>query len=105
MPTYSFRNKDTGDVFDVLLKLAERQPFLDANPELEQVHTGAPKIVSGVAGQYKPDEGFNELLSKIGEANPHSPLGREVNKHNSQQVAINQAVDNYKKRAGIGTSD
>ena len=41
-----------------------------------------------------------KLLSRIGEANPHTNLGRAVNKADSKQQRINKAVDNYKKRIG-----
>jgi predicted nucleic acid-binding Zn ribbon protein len=105
MPLYTFKDTETGDEFDLQLKLAEREVFLEANPNLKQIITSAPKIVSGVQGQHKTDGGFNELMSRIGEANPHTPLGRSVNTHDSGQVAVNQAVDRYKKRAGIETSD
>lgn len=100
MPIYSFKDKESGDVFDLLLKISEKQDFLDANPQLESIITGAPKIISGREGGHKPDEGFNELLSRIGEANPHTNLGRAVNKADSKQQRINKAVDNYKKRIG-----
>ena len=100
MPIYRFKDKESGEVFDHLLKISEKQDFLDANPQLESIITGAPKIISGREGGLKPDEGFNELLSRIGEANPHTNLGRSVNKHTAKQTAINKAVDNYKKRIG-----
>lgn len=100
MPIYSFKDKESGDVFDLLLKISEKEEFLKANPQLESIITGAPKIISGREGGHKPDEGFNELLSRIGEANPHTNLGRAVNKADSKQQRINKAVDNYKKRIG-----
>ncbi len=105
MPLYTFKDTTTGDEFDLQLKLAEREKILEANPELKQIITKAPATVSGVQGQHKTDGGFNELMSRIGEANPHTPLGRSVNTHSGRDVAINNAVDRYKKRAGIETTD
>ena len=105
MPLYTFKDTTTGDEFDLQLKLAEREKFLEANPELKQIITKAPMTVSGLEGQHKTDGGLNELMSRIGEANPHTPLGRSVNKHSGKDVAINNAVDRYKKRAGIETTD
>ena len=54
-------------------------------------------IVGGVDGLRKPDEGFQEVLSKIGEQNPQTPFGREVNKATTaKRGAVNRAVDKWK---------
>ena len=66
MPTYTFIDEDTNEEFDLQLKIAEKEDFLKANKNLKQV-IGAPNIVSGVDGLRRPDEGFNEVLQKIGE--------------------------------------
>ena len=96
MPLYEFIDNDTGEKFDLLLKIAERDEFLKANPNVKGVMS-APMIVSGVDGLRKPDEGFKEVLSKIGEQNPQTPFGREVNKSTSaKQGAVNKAVDKWK---------
>ena len=97
MPLYEFIDNDTGEKFELLLKIAERDEFLKANPNVKGVMS-APMIVSGVDGLRKPDEGFKEVLSKIGEQNPQTPFGREVNKSTSaKQGAVNKAVDKWKK--------
>ena len=96
MPLYEFIDSDTGEKFELLLKIAERDEFLEANPNVKGVMS-APMIVSGVDGLRKPDEGFKEVLSKIGEQNPQTPFGREVNKSTSaKQGAVNKAVDKWK---------
>ena len=96
MPLYEFIDNDTGEKFELLLKIAERDEFLEANPNVKGVMS-APMIVSGVDGLRKPDEGFKEVLSKIGEQNPQTPFGREVNKSTSaKQGAVNKAVDKWK---------
>ena len=66
MPTYTFKNKDTGEYFDKMLKLSELDQFKEDNPHLESI-IGAPKIVSGV--NLKPDAGFRDLLSNIKKKN------------------------------------
>ena len=75
MPTYTFVDEDTKEEFDLLLKIAEKDEFLEANKNLKQV-IGAPMIVSGVDGLRKPDEGFKEVLQKIGEQNPQTPKAK-----------------------------
>lgn len=62
MPTYSFRNKETNEVFDKFMKMSERDQFLLDNPNLESV-IGAPMTVTSV--DMKPDNGFRDVLKEI----------------------------------------
>ena len=97
MPLYDFEDTKTGEQFELQLKISEKDDFLKANPNLKQL-IGTPMIVGGVDGLRKPDEGFQEVLSKIGEQNPQTPFGREVNKSTTaKQGAVNKAVDKWKK--------
>ena len=97
MPLYDFEDTKTGEQFELQLKISEKEEFLKANPNLKQL-IGTPMIVGGVDGLRKPDEGFQEVLSKIGEQNPQTPFGREVNKSTTaKQGAVNKAVDKWKK--------
>ena len=99
MPLYDFEDTKTGEQFELQLKISEKDDFLKANPNLKQL-IGTPMIVGGVDGLRKPDEGFNEVLQKIGEQNPQTPFGREVNKSTTaKQGAVNKAVDKWKKAA------
>ena len=95
MPLYEFEDTDTGERFELLLKISEREDFLKANPNVKSVMS-APMIVGGVDGLRKVDDGFNEVLQKIGEQNPQTPFGREVNKSTTaKQGAVNTAVDKW----------
>ena len=99
MPLYDFEDTDTGEVFELNLKIAEKADFLKANPNLKQV-ISAPMIVGGVDGLRKVDDGFNEVLQKIGEQNPQTPFGREVHKSTTAKGgAVNKAVDKWKRSA------
>lgn len=65
MPTYSFRNKDTGEVFDKIMRWQHRQEYLSHNPHIEPI-IGAPAIGDSVRlGIRTTDNGFKEVLSKI----------------------------------------
>ncbi len=97
MPLYDFQDVETGEVFELRLKIAEKEGFLKANPNLKQI-IHAPVIVSGVDGQRRVDDGFKEVLSKIAEQNPQTNFGREVNSaKTSKQGAVNKAVEKWKK--------
>ena len=99
MPLYDFQDTETGEVIELNLKIAEKDDFLKANPNLKQV-IGAPNIVSGVDGLRKVDDGFKEVLSKVAEQNPQSNFGREINSAKSgKQGQVNKAVDKWKKQA------
>jgi len=99
MPLYDFVDTETGEQFEMLLKLAEREKFLKDNPQIKQ-KVSAPMIVGGVDGLRKVDDGFNEVLQKIGEQNPQSNFGRSMNSAKTgKQGQVNKAVDRWKAQA------
>ncbi len=75
MPTYSFRDKNTGEVFDKILRIAERDEFLNQNPHLESIITQAPAF-AGDHITLRKDTGFKEVLQKIHERTPGSQLDK-----------------------------
>jgi hypothetical protein len=81
MPTYVFRNKETGEQFEKILKISELDSFRVENPQLETVIQavafGDPTKLSTTR---KFDSGFKEVLQKIHERTP----GSELNKTSSQ---------------------
>jgi len=81
MPTYVFRNKETGEQFEKILKMTELDSFRAENPQLETVIQavafGDPTKLSTTR---KFDSGFKEVLQKIHERTP----GSELNKTSSQ---------------------
>ena len=79
MPTYDFRNKDTGEVFEKIMKIAEREQYLLDNPHIESIITTAPAF-TGDHIIVKKDTGFKEVLQRIHEKTP----GSELNKLSTQ---------------------
>ena len=75
MPTYEFRNKQTGEVTEHFMKISAKDDFLAANPHLEQTMTQAPAF-AGDHITLKKDTGFKEVLQKIKERNPHNDLNK-----------------------------
>jgi hypothetical protein len=63
MPTYEFRNKQTGNVTEHIMRISEREQFILDNPHLEQTITIAPAF-AGDHVSLKRDTGFNNDLSK-----------------------------------------
>lgn len=65
MPTYSFKNNDTGEVFDMFFSsYKDKDAWKAEHPEVTQ-QIGAPQIVSGVSGTRKPDDSFRDVLKNI----------------------------------------
>ena len=65
MPTYSFRDSNTGEVFEKVLKISERGQFLLDNPHIEQIHLNAPQINGNVISGNTHRKAFKEVLNKI----------------------------------------
>ena len=65
MPTYLFRNKETGEEFEeFMLKISELEPYLEANPHLEQLVHGCPGLGYNIHTK-KPDDGFQKLHIRV----------------------------------------
>lgn len=76
MPTYDFRDTNTGEVFTRIMKIADRDQYLIENPHIEAV-LSAPNLIDPVRlGVRKTDNGFKEVLQKIHEKTPGSQLNR-----------------------------
>lgn len=65
MPTYSFRDKTTGEIFDKILRISEREQFLTDNPNLEQVLLSAPQVSTDPLSGNQHRRAFKEVLNKI----------------------------------------
>ena len=63
MPTYTFEDKETGEVFDKLMKISEKEQYLKDNPNLKPVLT-APNFVGDHIVK-RMDGGMKEVFSKI----------------------------------------
>jgi hypothetical protein len=66
MPVYEFRNKDTQEVSEVVLKISEYDSYLKDNPQLERYYSSAPGLTSGhkTARQLAGTE-WNDHLKRI----------------------------------------
>ena len=75
MPTYNFRHRETGEIIEKLFKIADREEFLEQNPQYESVILSAPSLGDPVRlGLRKPDNGFREVLAKAKEAHPRGDI-------------------------------
>lgn len=75
MPTYSFKNKNTGEVYSVYLTMKERESYLDNNPDVESVIDYVVPSSEGVGHlKRKVGSGWKDVLKKIKDSNPGSTI-------------------------------
>ena len=98
MPTYSFLNTETGVVEDKIMSYSSKLEYLEENPHIESIITGAPGLVKGTGDRTKPPSGFKDVLSKIAEANPNSALANDYGKKDHKSVKVREAVQNVKSK-------
>ena len=97
MPTYSFRNNDTGEEFTELMSISEREKFLEQNPNIQQLPSMF-SMVGGTGDRIKNDDGWKENMSRIAEAHPHSPLAE---RYGNNRTIAQKKVDSVVKKHGL----
>ena len=81
MPTYVFRNKETGEELEQIMKMSELDSFREENPQLETVIQAVAFGDSHkLSVSRKFDSGFKEVLQRVHEKTP----GSQLNKSSSQ---------------------
>lgn len=98
MPTYTFIDKKTETVFDIVMKMSELDEYKKQNPEYSQI-IGSPNIISGFNTTKKVPEGFKEVLAKVAENHKTSELADRISKKSIKEVKTEQIVDKHWKRS------
>ncbi len=100
MPTYSFIDTESGEEFDALMKISEREEYLKNNPNIQPLLTAAA-IVGGVSIKDKVPSGFKEVLSRISENHKGSAVAEKHGKRSIKEVKTKRVVDTlHKKKYG-----
>ena len=70
MPTYTFRNTETGEEFEEFLQISQLSNYKHSNPHLEQI-VGTPNIIGGLTKESGslPD-GFKDKLKEMKKKHP-----------------------------------
>lgn len=100
MPMYTFENTETGEQFDMLMKIADKEKYLSKNENIKQVITAPNLNFGGTGDRTKPPSGFKDVLSRVAEANPYSPMADDYGKKDAKSVKIRNTVKDVKKRVG-----
>ena len=104
MPTYIFEDPKTGEVFEKFMSWKDREEYLQDNPNLKPCVT-APNVIGGTGDRTKPPSGFNEVLSKVAEANPYSKLADSHGQKDSKSVARRRIAKKARKKFGSITGN
>lgn len=98
MPLYQFRNTETGEEFEDLISIANKEELLEKNPHIKQVPTTFG-IVSGVGSiDSKTDDTWKEVLSKVAEAHPDSPVGQRYHRQSQLEIKTKQIVQKHREK-------
>lgn len=67
MPVYNFRNTETNEIVEKIMKIAERDQWMIDNPTFEQYHSRAPVLGDPVRmGITKPPSDFQkEIIGRV----------------------------------------
>jgi len=105
MPIYTFKNKRSGKTKEYTIKLSEYDKFKEDHPNLERVfdhtvfNTRAKGFGSITDQAVKKNAGWGEVLSKIGEQNPHSEVAYEHHRNKTiKRIRTEQIVEKHAKR-------
>jgi len=96
MPKYTFKDNETQEIYDVVMSMSDLDEYKKQHPNHERYFDEAPGIVSGTG--VKSDSGFKEVLTKISEAHPDSPLAERHLRKSTKQVKTERIVKEWKKK-------
>ena len=65
MPTYEFRNKETGEITEERMSFTVLDKYKEDNPHLEQYHSTYPGLVADAHVRDKRPDGFKDVLKSI----------------------------------------
>jgi hypothetical protein len=105
VPTYNFENTETGEITQMVMKISERDTYLEENPNLKPIMLSAPGTVKATGDRTKPPGGFKEVLSKISESNPTSALAGDYGHKDHKSVTTRNIVQKHREHAGGSLSE
>ncbi len=99
MPTYTFKDTATEEIWDEICSYSERVAFLAENPHITTIITSAPTLVSTrYTSGPKNDSGWNENLARIAEAHPASALADRYGSKSIAAAGTRNAVKKWREQ-------
>ena len=102
MPTYRFYNNKTKTEYEELMSISEMEKH-KRKKHIELLPPTQMNIVSSVGSvDSKTDSGFKEVLSKVSEAHPNSPLASRYGKRSVKDTQIERVRKKHRTRITKG---
>ena len=102
MPKYRFYNRKTGLVYEEYMMISEMEKLVKKK-HIELLPPTQMNIVSSVGSvDSKTDSGFKEVLSKVSEAHPNSPLASRYGKRSVKDTQIERVRKKHRTRMTKG---
>lgn len=102
MPKYGWYDPNTDEEYETDTTYEEMLQYKKDNPHLHQVFNlnfTSSRYTS--TGGLKNDDGWNEMLSRIGEAHPDSEIGDKHRKKTIKEIKTKEAIEKNRKRLGL----
>jgi len=64
MPTYKFKDNNTGEEFEKWMYMADRKPYLDANPHITQMPTLLNSVSEIGNWQNKTSSDWKQIINR-----------------------------------------
>ena len=101
MPTYEFVNIKTKKIEEHTMPMSAYDSFKAENPHLERYFSEAPLFSYTGTGDLcgkKTDNTWKEVMHKIAEQNPRSPLAEKVLRKDTKRVKTDQVLEKHRKK-------
>tara|TARA_B100000902_G_C26536674_1_gene540521 strand:- start:82 stop:399 length:318 start_codon:yes stop_codon:yes gene_type:complete len=99
MPTYRFKDHNTGKEWEELMSISEMEQ-LKKKKHIELLPPTQMNIVSSVGTiDGKTDSGWKDVMSKISEKHPDSPLAERYGKRTVKATQIENMRKKHRTRA------
>ena len=100
MPVYDFLNTETGDEWEEKMSYDDMKS-LTADGKIQLLYKKINFVhAPGSDGGGKVPDHFKEVMSKVAEANPNSPLAQQYGKKDHKAIKTRDAVEKARKKAG-----
>jgi hypothetical protein len=101
MPTYTFKDTKSGEVFEKFMSMSALDTYMEENPHIIRHHEGAgPAFAYNLKSlDQRTSNGWKEVLSKISEKHPASPLAEKYGPRKSiAEVKTQEIRQKHKKK-------
>jgi hypothetical protein len=96
---YTFKHLKTGKIVTYDMKMSELDAFKAKHPELERYIDSPPSYIFDTKSSItKTDNTWKEVLSKVAEKHPGSPLADQYKSKTAKEAKTREVVDKYKKK-------